>query len=154
VTQEWGEGTSFTNGAVGAAVTEGDATWLYTSFNATTPAASNPWTTPGGDYVGMATATIATTQTSGSAQLLTWSSVDNPQMIADVQAWIDAPAGNHGWIVIGDESAGQTVRRFNGGESTTAPNQPPLLTVTFVVPEPATAGLLAITLPTLRRKRR
>lgn len=70
VTQGWGEGTSFVNGAAGAAATEGDATWLYTSFNATTPAASNAWATPGGDYVGAATAAIATSQTSGSAQLL------------------------------------------------------------------------------------
>ena len=74
-------------------------------------------------------------------------------MIADVQAWLDAPSGNHGWIVIGDESAGQTVRRFNGGESTAAPNQPPLLTVSFVVPEPASGALLALALPALRRRR-
>jgi hypothetical protein len=154
VTQEWGEGISFVNGAAGVAATEGDATWLYTSFNATTPAASNPWTTAGGDYVGAATATVVSSQTSGTAQLHTWSSVDNPQMIADVQAWLDAPSSNHGWIVIGDESAGQTVRRFNGGESTTTPNQPPLLTVSFLVPEPSTGCLLALAVPTLGRRRR
>jgi hypothetical protein len=154
VTQEWDEGTSFMNGAAGVPATEGDATWLYTSFNATTPGASNPWITSGGDYVGAATATIVTTQTSGAAQLLTWSSVDNPQMITDVQSWLDAPAVNHGWIVTGDEAAGQTVRRFNGGESTTAPNQPPVLTVTFVIPEPACMGLLAMAVPVLRRRQR
>jgi hypothetical protein len=154
VTQEWGEGTSFINGAAGAAATEGDATWLYTAFNATTPAASNPWATPGGDYVATATASVATSLASGSAQLITWSSVDNPQMIADVQSWLDAPAANHGWIILGDESAGQTVRRFNGGESTPAPNQPPVLTVTYVVPEPANAALFAWAAPALRRKRR
>ena len=35
--QDWGEGTSFQNGGMGAAATNDDATWLYTFYNASNP---------------------------------------------------------------------------------------------------------------------
>jgi hypothetical protein len=40
---DWGEGTSFQSGGMGASATTGDTTWFYRFYDATTPAASTPW---------------------------------------------------------------------------------------------------------------
>jgi hypothetical protein len=45
-------------------------------------------------------------------------------MIADVQSWIDAPGGNHGWrISSSDETTSSAAQRFYSAEAggTTAP---------------------------------
>ncbi len=39
----------------------------------------------------------------------TWSS---PQLVADVQSWVDNAGSNFGWFVVGNESASQTVMKF------------------------------------------
>ena len=64
-------------------------------------------------------------------------------MVADVQDWLDNPAANFGWLLQGDESHGQTAKRFNSGESTTGSNVPPALSITYHVPEPSALVLLA-----------
>jgi hypothetical protein len=51
-------------------------------------------------------------------------------MVADVQSWLEDPAGNHGWILIGDESAATTVKRFDSREHPD-PGVQPLLTIEF-----------------------
>ncbi len=51
-------------------------------------------------------------------------------MLTDVQKWLDSPATNFGWIILGNESAGQTAQRF-GGKDATAPETPPQLTVQY-----------------------
>jgi hypothetical protein len=33
-------------------------------------------------------------------------------MVADVQDWLDNPAGNFGWLVLGDEKPTLTAKRF------------------------------------------
>ena len=124
-TADWGEGSSFFSGGVGGPATDGDATWFYRFYNATTPAASAPWTTPGGDYLATASASSVISDDLGGGQLFTWNSASNPQMIADVQSWLTNPAGNFGWVMIGDESAGQTAKRLNSSESNIAPHAPP-----------------------------
>ncbi len=48
-------------------------------------------------------------------------------MVSDVQSWLDNPAGNFGWLVLGDESASPTSKRFDTRESTT----PPVLTIEY-----------------------
>ena len=49
-------------------------------------------------------------------------------MVADVQAWLDNPASNFGWLVLGDETAIATAKRFDTRESAS----PPMLTIEFI----------------------
>ncbi len=47
--RSWGQGTSYFPGGIGTAATNNDATWYYTFYNASNPAASPAWTVPGGE---------------------------------------------------------------------------------------------------------
>lgn len=49
-------------------------------------------------------------------------------MIADVQAWLDNPASNFGWLVLGDETGIATAKRFDTRESAS----PPVLTIAYI----------------------
>ena len=151
VLQDWGEGTSFQNGGMGAAATNNDATWLYTFYDAANPSLSPTWSTPGGSFSPTVSGSVVISDALGGGQSFTWSSATNPQMIADVQSWLDNPATNFGWLLQGDESQGQTAKRLNSRESTTSPNMPPLLTITYSLPEPSglvlgVAAILALVL--------
>jgi spore coat protein A len=118
---EWGEGSSVAVSGSGAPATSGDATWIHTFY------ASDSWASPGGDYV----ATPSATQSVLALGLYTWSSA---QLAADVQAFLDAPAQNHGWVLIGDEDpGGNTARRFDSREGAT-PALRPRLTIVFDPP--------------------
>ena len=114
---DWGEGAvncdSARGGGTGLPANSGDATWLDAKFSEVA------WSIAGGDF-GSASAT-ATIGTSGTA---VWSSSG---LVADVQFWLDTPAGNAGWILIGDESRSSTTRRFFSREGRT----PPTLTIDF-----------------------
>jgi len=66
-------------------------------------------------------------------QLFSWSSAASPAMLTDVQQWLDNPASDFGWIMLGNESAGQTAKRF-GGQDAGAPETPPQLTVDYDSP--------------------
>ncbi|HYO26299.1 MAG TPA: DNRLRE domain-containing protein, partial [Lacipirellulaceae bacterium] len=136
VSQDWGEGAST---AIGAAA-HGDATWLYTSLIVAAPLTSPAWTVPGGAFAAAASAALLVTDDNGAGQLFTWSSAANPLMLADVQQWVDSPASNFGWALIGNEAAGNTAKRFNGGEAAVAP----VLTIEYVIPEPGAALLAAL----------
>lgn len=128
LTSNWGEGASFFNGGVGAPAQNNDATWLYTFYNASNPSASPTWTTPGGDF----SSTVSGSAVDSTSGPVTWAST--PQMVADVQAWLNGTTPNDGWLIQGDESKGQTAKRLNSRESTTSP---PMLTITYTVPEPS-----------------
>ena len=141
--RDWGEGTSISSSA--AQATNGDATWSYTFYNAANPSVSPPWTAPGGDYDYSPTLSAAATITAGSPNaIFTWSSANNPQMRADVQSWLDQPTTNFGWLMLGDESTGQTTKRFSSREATTAGYRP-LLTIDYSpAPEPAAVVLAVV----------
>jgi len=49
-------------------------------------------------------------------------------MIADVQSWVNNPASNFGWLVLGDESTIATAKRFDTRESAS----PPVLTIQYI----------------------
>ena len=65
----------------------------------------------------------------------TWSS---PGMVGDVQAWLDDPASNFGWVFLGNEAeTNRTSKRFDSREHGTPANRPQL-EVQFTLPEPPT----------------
>src|SRR6266481_5472800 len=99
VLADWGEGTSVAPGeeGTGAPATPNDATWRHRFFDMIF------WTTQGGDF----SATVSASQMVGPLGQYIWSS---GQMILDVQEWLDNPASNFGWLVLGDESTGLTAK--------------------------------------------
>ena len=114
---DWGEGTSHApmGEGDGAPATPNDATWRHRFFD------SIFWTTQGGDF----SATVSASQSVGGIGQYTWSSA---QMIADVQSWLDNPASNFGWLVLGDETAIASAKRFDTRESAS----PPMLTIQYI----------------------
>jgi hypothetical protein len=117
-TAGWGEGTSYFNGGQCDAPTTNDASWTYRLYSGST------WSSAGGDYSGTASQTCSVGTT---FQYYEWAS--NSTMIADVQGWLDTPSGNLGWELIGDESTGQTTRRFTSREG--AEEELPELVITY-----------------------
>jgi hypothetical protein len=118
---DWGEGTSVAPGEEGdgAPATTNDATWRHRFFDTIF------WTTEGGDFSG----TVSASQSVGAVGVYMWSS---SQMVDDVQSWLDDPATNFGWLVLGDESALLTAKRFDTRESAS----PPVLTIQYRPPGP------------------
>jgi hypothetical protein len=111
----WGEGASSASGGSGAPSTPGDATWLHTFYDTAF------WETPGGDFLTGASATIEV----GDAGAVLWGST--PAAIADVQAWLDFPESNHGWLLLGEEGAPTTAKRFASREAEDPATRPQLL---------------------------
>ncbi len=133
----WGEGTSHAFGqeGAGAPATPGDATWIHTFYPGLF------WALPGGDYAGTASATTSV----GFTGPFTWTST---RVVADVQEWLDAPAANFGWIVIGQEQGIATTKRFGSRNGT--PVLRPTLTITYCRPQGACrfpAGVLPFRIP-------
>ncbi|MCI0439170.1 MAG: DNRLRE domain-containing protein [Chloroflexi bacterium] len=116
---DWGEGASDAPGEEGggAPSQSGDATWIHRFFD------SEQWNISGGDF---APGASASTLVAGLGEY-TWSS---EQMSADVQAWLDSPSTSFGWILIGNESASRTSKRFDSRENDVEASRPSLR-VTF-----------------------
>lgn len=111
----WGEGAASTAGGSGAPSTAGDSSWIHRFY----PSVS--WASPGGDY----DASPSAVEVVAGGGLYTWGST--PTLVADVQAWLDAPATNRGWILIGGEDAPSTAKRFSSRESADAASHPQLV---------------------------
>jgi hypothetical protein len=118
VSSGWSEGPSVASGGGGRPAEPGDATWIHASLPA------ELWDTPGGDFEPSPSAGLVVADAGGYV----WSST--PSMLDDVQLWLDAPAENHGWIVIGNEDALTTSKRFASREAP-IPESRPLLVVEF-----------------------
>lgn len=123
LTADWGEGASnalFQPGQ-GTSAAPSDATWLHSFFDATM------WDTPGGDF----SATVSgSTEVDGNGSY-TWPSA--PQMVSDVQSWLNDPAGNFGWLLMGDETDVSTAKRFDTREALLEENRP-VLVIEFTPP--------------------
>jgi hypothetical protein len=118
VLKNWGEGSSNASDpeGSGATATTNDATWLHSFYDTAL------WQTPGGDFVPTATATISVTVVG----VYQWQS---PALLADVQDWLINPTSNFGWVLVGNEAANSTAKRFDARENQTAANRPQLLIV-------------------------
>jgi hypothetical protein len=114
---DWGEGTSQATGeeGQGAPATPNDATWRHRFFDTIF------WTNEGGDF----STIVSASQSVGPIGQYTWNST---QMVADVQSWLDNPASNLGWLLLGDESTATTTKRFDTRESAS----PPVLTIQYI----------------------
>lgn len=119
---DWGEGTSDGSGeeGQGAPATQDDATWAYTFYNASSPASSPTWATPGGEFHPVASATVLVKQDA----FYSWTT---PLMTNDVQMWLDFPTSNFGWTLLGDETTTATAARFNSRTSTDLARRPQLV---------------------------
>ncbi len=120
LTEDWQEGSSDAGGneGGGTAATAGDTTWTSRNYNTVA------WTTAGGSYNNTIS---ASTLISGSGSY-SWPSSAN--LVTMLQDWLDAPATNFGWLVIGDEAAvGASAKQFNSRTGT----NPPVLTVNYLL---------------------
>lgn len=131
----WGEGASDGGSqGMGAPAQSGDATWRHRFFPATL------WANLGGDFDSVASATLFV---GAESQSYSWLSRPvaqggpNPRMLDDVQRWVNAPAQNHGWILIGDESVEQNAKRLQSAENGSLP---PRLVVKFLPPASQESG--------------
>jgi len=121
VLSDWGEGNSSSTGGRGATAEAGDATWLHTSYP------DKFWKRPGGDFV-MRQSSAQVVEEVGTITL-----GSTRQMVSDVQAWLNSPKKNYGWLLRGDETKGATAVVCQSSESTDAATRPQL-TVTFIPP--------------------
>lgn len=133
VLQDWGEGTSVAGGGGGfmqgggngTAATVNDATWNHAFFPTTT------WASQGGDFNPAASATTTVDQ---SGQY-TWS---GGQLISDVQAWLNTPASNFGWLINAPGVGLPEAKRFRTKEHPDVITRP-LLVLTVSLPTVASA---------------
>lgn len=121
VLSDWGEASFNTPRGKGEPATKGAATWMHSFFN------TDFWSKPGGDFAPQASAV----QTIDGGGTYTWGST--PEMVADVQAWLDSPKDNFGWLLLGNEKAPKTVKVFASRESQDSSVRPQL-TVSFEPP--------------------
>jgi hypothetical protein len=140
VNASWSEGVAVPagEGGSGAAATSGSATWLHRSFD------TSLWSAAGGDFSGTS---------SGSMLVSTFGGVTSASfgLAADVQDWLDDPAQNFGWMLIGGESISSSAMRFNSREGVVQPT----LSISYsAVPEPAAGALLLLGAGALWARRR
>jgi hypothetical protein len=125
VLANWGEGESNAAGneGGGTAAQIGDATWAYAFYDTVS------WTNAGGDFA----ATASALRLVNDVGFYAWRSTE---MRDDVQAWLDDPATNFGWILIGNEGGPQTSKRFDSLQNLVAAVRPKL-TVHYTAPPTA-----------------
>ena len=126
VLADWGEAGSSGFGGLGAPAQPGDATWTHRFYPTT------PWTTAGGDFSATDSATQSVDLTLTD---FVWTS---PQLVADVQSWVNDPCANFGWMLIGDETASTTAKKF-ASRDWFVPAERPRLAVNFS-PAPVCLG--------------
>ena len=122
--KDWGEAGSSASGGQGggAPAKAGDATWIHT-FSPT-----GKWTKAGGDFDAASDSTVNVTIDG----IYTWPAPggSDAAMVARVQAWLDNPASNFGWVLIGSEAILTSAKRIATRESAS----PPKLEVTYDAP--------------------
>lgn len=124
----WGEGTSDATGneGAGATSTAGDATWIHAFYPGTL------WAALGGDFEAAASATTLVDGLGPYAWLST------PALVNDARLWQTSPGLNYGWVLVGDETAASTAKRFDSSENPN-PLVWPVLVVEYEVTVPVEA---------------
>ena len=127
LTTDWGEGPSDPGGneGGGGASQAGDATWRHRFYD------TDLWTALGGDFDPAVHATLSLDE----EEYYTFTS--NSQLVADVQWWLDNPVQNFGWILIGNEAAAATSKRFDSRQNENLALRP-RLTINFTPAQPCT----------------
>ena len=128
VVSPWGEGASNAGGVggqegTGTAAMVQDATWTCGLADGAGGCGLS-WSSPGGDYNATPS---AITSVGPAIASYNWTSTN---LAADVQAWVDNPASNFGWIILGDEANPTTADRFSSRENLTAADRP-VLSLTY-----------------------
>ena len=120
VLESWSEGSSDASGQEGggAASQAGDATWVHRDFPNST------WSSAGGTF----SSTVSASQSISGIDTYIFSG--GPQMVADVQAWLDDPGSNFGWAMVMPSPPVGSAKRFNSRENSGQQDRPKL-TVTF-----------------------
>jgi len=149
-TADWGEGASNASGeeGAGAPAQTDDATWGFRFFNTLS------WSSAGGTFGAVSASFIVNAPNTHN--------ISSAQMATDVQNWLDTPASNFGWFLIGDEGAVHTAKRFASKDYLASAADRPVLTVDYTATEvpglPAWGPLALLTLlagaafPFLRRR--
>lgn len=121
---DWAEGTktALNNGSVAM---PGDSSWIWREMPNT------QWAAPGGQAGVDFTAAASSTVVWDGVGAYTFPS--SPALVADVQAWMDNPAANQGWLVKSAAETGRTGKRIVSRESPVA-SQRPQLTIEFTLP--------------------
>jgi uncharacterized membrane protein len=92
----------------------GDVTWIHREFS------ESLWTTSGTSFAQSASATLQVAN-EGS-----YSYSSTPDLVADVQGWLEDASSNFGWVLVVDSSASGSAKRFNSRENSTASSRPKL----------------------------
>jgi hypothetical protein len=129
---DWGEGVSNAGepGGSGAAAASGDATWQHRFFD------TDSWSSAGGDFLAAASASTVVGEFAAPddpSNSYEWAGAG---LVEDVQSMLDDPAGNFGWILVGDEATSNSSKRFHTKEHGT-PEQRPRLFIRYRLPIPA-----------------
>jgi hypothetical protein len=121
VTESWQEGPSDAPGQEGggADAQAGDVTWVHRALMV-----GLNWSTAGGSF---ASGASASQQIDGNGDYVFEST---PQLVADVQSWLDDPAENFGWALVMPSPAVGSAKRFNSRENSGSSSRPKL-TVTY-----------------------
>ena len=114
LTESWGEGNSSTYGGNGAPSVAPDANWTERFHPGVL------WTTPGGEFESLPSASAAI----GEERSVVW--LSTPELIADVDRWVRDGAGNHGWLLLGDESVSASARKLASREYPDIADRPTL----------------------------
>jgi len=144
----WGEGAGVPDPlhpGRGAPAQPAEATWIH-RFAGTT----QTWSVPGGavgvDFAAAASAEISIIGLNDAPYAIP----GTPQLLADLQLWRAQPDANFGWFWLSTaEEVPYTARSFGAREGFS----PPLLRLTYSVPEPAPLSLLALGLAALAWRR-
>lgn len=120
VLEAWSEGSSDPGGEEGggAPAGAGDVTWIHRIY----PDAL--WSTAGGAFSSAPSASMEV----DDLGRYTFSAI--PGMAADVQSWLDDPAGDHGWILVIPSAETGSAKRFDSRENGEVSARP-RLTIAF-----------------------
>jgi hypothetical protein len=133
----WGEGTNYWSDQIGEGhgtpAGPGGATWLYSFF------ATNAWAAPGAAEGIDFSEEITSSTFINSTEVFEFEGT--PQMLADIQVWLDNPGTNFGWMLKSEAEARPdevfaSAKRFTSREE---PANAPLLAITYTPPPQITA---------------